>query len=65
MSDTNNQNKSLCHAHDNAEGQSMVTIADNGSTSCIAGWFIRFILSGPVGAGPIGQNDALAIQLIK
>lgn len=65
MSDSNNQNNSLCQAHNNAEGQSMVTIAGNGSTSCIAGWFIRFITNGPVGAGPIGQDDALAIQLIK
>jgi hypothetical protein len=45
--------------------QQLVTIAGNGSSSCIAGWFIRFISTGPVGAGSIGNADSISLQLIK
>jgi Flp pilus assembly protein TadG len=68
MSDSNNQNNSLCQTHynnDTPEPQLMVTIAGNGSSSCIAGWFVRFITVGPVGAGTVGNGDAISIQLIK
>jgi Flp pilus assembly protein TadG len=65
MDDSNNQNNSNCQSHTNAQGQSLVTIAGNGSSSCIAGWFVRFITAGPVGAGPIGNADSIGIQLIK
>ncbi len=65
MSDSNNKNNSLCQAHNNSDGQSIVPIAGNGSSSCIAGWFVRFITSGPVGAGTIGNADAIGVQLIK
>ena len=41
-----------------------VPIAGNGSSSCVAGWFVRYITSGPVGAGPIGNSDAIGVQLI-
>jgi hypothetical protein len=67
MEDSNNQNNSLCQSHMNTDTppQQLVTIAGNGSSSCIAGWFIRFITSGPVGAGQVGNADAIGIQLIK
>lgn len=65
MSDSNNKNNSACQAHTNADGQSVIPIAGNGSSSCIAGWFVRYITSGPVGAGPIGNADAIGVQLIK
>jgi Flp pilus assembly protein TadG len=65
MEDSNNQNDSLCQTHTNASGQTLVTLSGNGSSSCIAGWFVRFITAGPVGAGPIGNGDAIGIQLIK
>jgi Flp pilus assembly protein TadG len=65
MDDSNNQNNSNCAAHANSEGQSIIPIAGNGSSSCIAGWFVRFITAGPVGAGPVGNGDAIGIQLIK
>jgi Flp pilus assembly protein TadG len=67
MEDSNNQNNSLCQSHMNSDTppQQLVTIAGNGSSSCIAGWFIRFITSGPVGVGQVGNGDALGIQLIK
>ncbi len=60
MDDTNNKNNSLCSNHG-----SLVTIAGNGSSSCLAGWFVRWITAGPVGAGPVGNSDAIGIQLIK
>lgn len=65
MSDSNNKNNSLCQSHVNADGQQLVTIAGNGSSSCLAGYFVRFITTGPVGAGLIGNGDAIGIQLIK
>jgi hypothetical protein len=64
MSDSNNNN-SECAPHTNPDGQVLNTIAGNGSSSCIAGWFIHFTFTGPVGAGPIGNGDAIALQLIK
>jgi Putative Flp pilus-assembly TadE/G-like len=65
MSDSNNKTNSLCQAHNNSDGQSIVPIAGNGSSSCLAGWFVRFITSGPVGAGTIGNADAIGVKLIK
>jgi len=67
MSDSNNQNNSLCQSHLNSDPspQPLVTISGNGSSSCIAGWFIRFITTGPVGAGQVGNGDSIGIQLIK
>lgn len=60
MSYTNNKNNSLCQSHDG-----LVTIAGNGSDSCIAGWFVRYITVGPVGPGPVGNSDAIGVQLIQ
>lgn len=37
----------------------------NGSSSCIAGWFVRYVTSGPVGSGTINNGEALGIQLIR
>ena len=65
MDYSNNQNNSNCQTHTNADGQLLQTIAGNGSSSCVAGWFVRFITAGPVGTGPIGNADAIGIQLIK
>jgi Flp pilus assembly protein TadG len=65
MSDENNPNNSLCQSHLNADGEPLVTIAGNGSSSCIAGWFVRFITAGPVGPGTIGNADSIGIQLIQ
>jgi Flp pilus assembly protein TadG len=64
MSDGNNNN-SECKAHTNAQGQVLNNISGNGSSSCIAGWFIHFITTGPVGSGTIGNADSIGIQLIK
>lgn len=65
MSDSNNRNNPDCQNHTSSSGQSLVTIAGNGSSSCIAGWFVRYITAGPVGAGTVGNSDAIGIQLIK
>ena len=67
MSDSNSVSNPECMTHYNNDTppQQLVTIAGNGSTSCIAGWFVRFITAGPVGAGQVGNGDALGIQLIK
>lgn len=65
MSDSNIENNSLCQAHNNAEDQSMIPIAGNGSSSCLTGWFVTPLQNGTVGTGPVNPGDALAIQLIK
>ena len=67
MSDSNSTGNPECQSHYNNDPvpQLMVTIAGNGSSSCIAGWFIRFITSGPVGVGQVGNADTIGIQLIK
>ncbi len=67
MSDSNNKNNSLCQTHFNNDNppQQLVTISGNGSSSCIAGWFVRFITTGPVGSGTIGNADSISLQLIK
>jgi Flp pilus assembly protein TadG len=65
MSDTNNPNNPLCQNHTGASGQSLVTIRGNGSSSCIAGWFVRYMTSGPVGAGDVIGSAAIGIQLVR
>ena len=37
----------------------------NGSSSCIAGWFVRYVTSGPVGSGSIEHGEAIGVQLIR
>ena len=46
-------------------GTTIVPIRGNGSSSCLVGWFMRYINAGPVGAGPVGNSDAIGIQLVK
>ncbi len=64
MSDSNNNN-SECASHTNADGQVLIDIGGNGSSSCLVGYFIHFITTGPVGSGPVGNADSIGIQLIK
>jgi hypothetical protein len=61
MSDSNSTNNPLCQGN----GTTLITLAGNGSTSCIVGWFVRYITSGPVGTGPITGAGAIGIQLIR
>ena len=65
MDDSNNKNNSNCQTHTNPDGQVLQTISGNGSSSCLAGWFIHFTTTGPVGSGTVGSSDAIGIQLIK
>ena len=47
-------------------GTSLVNIVGgNGSSSCMAGWFVRYVTRGPVGSGAINNGEALGIQLIR
>jgi len=47
-------------------GTPMVNITGgNGSSSCMAGWFVRYVTSGPVGAGAIDHGQAIGVQLIR
>lgn len=47
-------------------GTSLVNIVGgNGSSACIAGWFVRYVTSGPVGSGNINNGEAIGIQLIR
>ena len=40
-------------------------VGGNGSSSCMAGWFVRYVTRGPVGSGAINNGEALGIQLIR
>jgi Flp pilus assembly protein TadG len=64
MSDSNGAN-TACAPHTNPDGQVFNTIDGNGSNSCLVGWFIHFITTGPVGAGTVGNADSIGVQLIK
>jgi hypothetical protein len=61
MSDQNGGKNTACDGN----GTSLVPIRGNGSSSCIAGWFVRYITSGPVGGGGIQGSGAIGIQLVK
>jgi hypothetical protein len=65
MSDSNNKNNSSCQTHIGSSGQQLTTIRGNGSSSCVAGWFMRYVTSGPVGPGGITGSSAIGVQLIK
>ncbi len=61
MSDQNGGNNLACQGN----GTTLVPIAGNGSSSCIAGWFVRYITTGAVSGGPIQGAGAVGVQLVK
>ena len=63
----NNPNNSLCKLTTSPNyGTSMVNIVNgNGSSSCMAGWFVRYVTSGPVGSGQINNGETIGVQLIR
>ncbi len=67
LSFSNNQNNSACALTTSPTyGTSMINIVGgNGSSSCMAGWFVRYVTSGPVGAGTIANGEAIGVQLIR
>ena len=61
-----NKKGSLCDDHVNpVTGQMLVKIAGNGSDSCLAGWFVRYVTAGPVGPGDVTGAGAVSVQLIR
>jgi Putative Flp pilus-assembly TadE/G-like len=67
MSDSNNDNNSMCAlATSPTYGTDLDNIVGgNGSSSCMAGWFVRYVTSGPVGTGQINNGEAIGVQLIR
>jgi hypothetical protein len=64
LSDKNNGDCSLTTSP--TYGTSIVNIVGgNGSSSCMAGWFVRYVTSGPVGSGNLNNGEAVGVQLIR
>jgi hypothetical protein len=61
MSDSNSVANPACKGN----GTTLIPIAGNGSSSCLAGWFVRYITSGPVSGAPVQGAGAIGIQLVK
>jgi hypothetical protein len=61
MSDQNGGKNTACQGN----GSSLVPIRGNGSSSCLAGWFVRYVTKGPVGPGPVQGAGAIGVQLVK
>jgi hypothetical protein len=61
MSDQNGGTNPACQGN----GTTLKTIAGNGSSSCLVGWFVRYITKGPVGPGPVQGAGAIGVQLVK
>ena len=40
-------------------------VSGNASDGCIAGWFVRYITSGPVGSLDVYNGEAIGVQLIR
>lgn len=67
ISYSNNPSNSACAlATSPTYGTSLVnTVGGNGSSSCLVGWFVRYVTSGPVGTGAINNGEAIGVQLIR
>jgi hypothetical protein len=67
LSESNNPNNSACELTTSPTyNTSLVNITGgNGSSSCMVGWFVRYVTSGPVGTGSINNGEAVAVQLIR
>jgi Flp pilus assembly protein TadG len=61
MSDSNSVSNPQCQGN----GTTLIPIRGNGSTSCIAGWFVRYITTGTVGGGVVSGAGAVGVQLIR
>ena len=61
MSDQNGGQNPACVGN----GTTLVPIRGNGSSGCLAGWFVRYITMGSVGSGRINGAGAAGVQLIR
>jgi Flp pilus assembly protein TadG len=61
MSDQNGGHNTACQGN----GTTLIPIRGNGSSACIAGWFVRYITTGSVGGGQIQGAGAIGVQLIR
>jgi hypothetical protein len=66
-SNPHNGKLELCERPDSPlYGTPMVPfVSGNGSDGCIAGWFVRYITSGPVGSLDVYNGEAIGVQLIR
>ena len=64
---SNSPNNSDCaEATSPAYWTSLVNIVGgNDSSSCVVGWFVRYVTSGPVGTGLIDNGEAIGVQPIR
>jgi hypothetical protein len=67
LSYSNNPNNSACALTTSPTyATGLVNIVGgNGSSSCMTGWFVRYVTSGPVGTGSINNGEAIGVQLIR
>jgi len=67
MADKNGGNDPACaYTTSPSYGTSLVNVTGgNGSSSCMVGWFVRWVTSGPVGTGTINNGEAVGVQLIR
>jgi len=67
LSDVNGGSNAACALTTSPTyGTSLVNIVGgNGSSSCMVGWFVRYVTSGPVGSGNLNNGEAVGVQLIR
>ncbi len=67
ISYSNNPNNSGCQLNTSPTyGTDLENlVGGNGSSSCMVGWFVRYVTSGPVGTGSINNGEAIGVQLIR
>lgn len=70
MDDSGNKNNTQCNNTTSPTYGTSITnlVAGNGSSSCIVGWFVRWITDGPVDQDTtvtVGNSDAIGVQLIR
>lgn len=61
MSDRGGGQNPDCEGNDTT----VIPIIGNGSSSCLVGWFVRYVTSGPVGSGPVDGASSVGVQLIR
>lgn len=65
MSDSNRQNQPNSACQGGGGTIELGGIGGNGSSSCLVGWFVKYITAGPVGSGAVEHSGAIGVQLIR